>query len=237
MNSAASRLSADAGFTLVELMVSIAISLLLILAALTLYVPVSRALLDQTAIARQTHAQGTAYDFHILNITSAGFGVTQPTVNTDLVLVMNGTQVTIPPSGSASGNGLFWDWQPVPGGTPTCGGVAVAAATTASTTNQSLLYYVPTASNSCTGNYWSTAQGPNSATYWNTLVVMPDLTSGAQPLSVSMGTACQARDSLLQPPILHPQVRFLLPVAQLLTQGFFQHSGQQVPGTVCLANF
>ncbi|WP_363321427.1 prepilin-type N-terminal cleavage/methylation domain-containing protein, partial [Acidiferrobacter sp.] len=64
--------SCNKGFTLVELMVAMAVGALLVLAAMILYVPVSRALVDQGVVGQQTLSEAVNYDFDVMNTANAG---------------------------------------------------------------------------------------------------------------------------------------------------------------------
>ena len=229
------------GFTLVELMIAMAIGALLVLAAMVLYVPVSRSLIDQGVIGQQTMTEAINYDFVIMNSTNAGYGVV-PTaqVNTDLILVTGtgpgaNNPVSIPASGSAQGNGLFWDWispiSPSPG-TQNCAGLQVIASSTANSGNNRLVYYQEVPGGTCT------AAAMNMAANWNTVTILPSVaTTNVTPITVLMGQNCDLRGSQITGnPVLHPTATLQLPIASILTGGFFGHLADQVPVTVCLPN-
>lgn len=242
--------TANGGFTLIELMVSLVVGLLLVFAAMMLYVPVSRSLLDQAAIAQQTHSEGVGYDFNVINLSNAGFAIAAPTLNTDLVLVANSTtggvaqntQVPIPATGSASGVGVFWDWANTPGGPLSCAGIELtpppqAPLAGSNSHDYSLTYYQEVANGSCTGSYWANAAN------WNSVTVLPDayVATGSNPVTVTTGVGCETRDAQFIKPVLHPQVLFNTAIASVLSAGFFAHgsgsTSNVVPSLVCLTNF
>jgi len=235
---------------MIELMVSLVIAMLLIVAALMLYVPVSRSLLDQSAIAQQTHSEGVGYDFSVINLTNAGFAIAAPALNTDLVLVANtttsgiaqNTKVAIPSTGSASGIGVFWDWASGPGGVISCAGIELtppprAPLAGSNSQNYSLTYYQEVSGGSCSGSYWSNAAN------WNSVTVLPDayVPAGSNPITVATGIPCEVRDAQFVKPVLHPQVTFNTAIAAVLSTGFFAHgtgsTSNMVPSLVCLTNF
>lgn len=226
------------GFTLVELMIAMVIGMLLVLAAMVLYVPVSRSLIDQGVIGQQTLSEAVNYDFDIMNTANAGYGIPSPQVNTNVILVTgsgpgNNTSVPIPSSGSAQGNGLFWNWvSPIATGVQGCAGVQVVASTTAHTTNERLVYYEEVSGGSCSPGFF------NSPTNWDTVTLLPSVAaSGTAPLTVTAAQDCDLRGSqIVSNPVLHPLVTFQLPIAQTLTGGFFGHLADRAPVTVCLHN-
>lgn len=226
------------GFTLVELMIAMAIGGLLVLMAMVLYVPVSRSLLDQAAISQQSMSESVNYEFDVMNSANAGYGIVNPQVNTNLILVNgtgpgNNTAVPIPTNGSATGNGLFWNWQsPVASGVLSCAGLQVIASTTQSG-NERLVYYqeIP-GSGTCTGTPWNTPAN------WDVVTVVPSIASGAvTPIQVTMNQNCDLRGSQIAGhPVLYPAVSLQLPIAGTLTGGFFSHTFGLVPVTVCMRN-
>ncbi|MHB8254557.1 MAG: PilW family protein [Acidiferrobacter sp.] len=237
-------ISTTKGFTLIELMIAMVIGALLVLAAMFLYVPVSRSLIDQGVIGQQTATEAMNYDFDVMNSANAGYGVLTPQVNTDVVLVTgtgpgNNTAVPIPASGSAQGNGLFWDWvSPISQGVVNCAGLEVVASANPNpnNTNDRLVYYeqIPTPGQTCTA-----ATAMNSATAWDAITVLPSIaTNNTIPaMKVVAAQNCDLRGSqFIGNPVTHPLVVLQLPIATTLTGGFFSHSGDSVPVAVCLRN-
>ncbi len=231
--------SSNKGFTLVELMVAMAVGALLVLAAMILYVPVSRSLVDQGVVSQQTLSEAINYDFDVMNMANAGYGVATPQLNTDAVLVTgtgpgNNTTVSIPSIGAAQGDGVFWDWTvPAGTGTPSCAGLQVVASANGKAGQERLVYYeeAPTGA-SCT------AAAMNTATNWDTVTLLPSVTAGASaPITVTAGQNCDLRGSQIAGnPVLHPTVALSLPIAKALTGGFFAHQADQAPVSVCLRN-
>lgn len=244
-------LSRNKGFTLVELMIAMAIGVLLVLAAMTLYVPISRSLIDQGAISQQTMSEAINYDFDVMNTANAGYGIgtltgppptataaTTAVLNTDLVLVTGGgvgsnVAVTVPPSSSAQGNGVFWDWESPPGGTPACAGLQIIPSTTASG-NDRLVYYQEVSGGTCT----NALSAINAQGNWNVVTVIPSIaTTNATPITVTTNQNCDLRGSqFVNNPVLHPLMSLQLPIAATLTGGFFAHTQDIAPTTVCLRN-
>ena len=236
------------GFTLVELMIAMVIGALLVLAAMVLYVPVSRSLIDQGVISQQTLSEAINYDFDVMNSANAGYGIGAtstpqgPQVNTDLVLVQgtgpgNNATVPIPTSGSVQGNGLFWDWQSPPGGTTVCAGLQVVAGTTVAVSgNDRLVYYQEAPGGTCTSA--AVAMNTNTAGYWNTVTIIPSIaTTITAPITVIAAQNCDLRGSqIIGNPVLHPMASLVLPIATTLTGGFFAHLADQAPLTVCMHN-
>ncbi len=234
--------SSNKGFTLVELMVAMAVGAFLVLAAMILYVPVSRSLVDQGVISQQTLNEAVNYDFDVMNMANAGYGVATPQVNTDVVLVTgtgpgNNTPVSIPASGSAQGNGIFWDWTMSPlTGTQNCAGLQVVASANGKAGEERLVYYeeainTPGVTVSCA------ASAMNTAKNWDTVTLLPSVAVGATPpITVTAGQNCDLRGSQIVPPWLHPTVTLRLPIAKTLTGGFFAHQADQAPVSVCLRN-
>ena len=226
------------GFSLIELMVAMAIGALLVLAAMILYVPVSRSLVDQGIIGQQTLSESFNYDFDIMNSANAGYGVATPQVNTDVMLVTGtgpGSNAVVPiptTSGSAQGNGFFWDWATPVGSPVSCGGLQIVASANTQNGHQRLVYYQEVPTGGCT------AAAMNSATNWNTVTLMPSVAIGATPpITVTAAQNCDLRGSQFAGnPIQHPLVSILLPIHSTLTGGFFAHMADQVPVTVCLHN-
>lgn len=239
-----SRYTNNHGFTLIEMMVTMAIGALLVLAAMVLYVPVSRSFLDQGVVSQQTLSEAVNYDFDVLNIGNAGYGVVSPKVNTDLVLVRgtgpgNNSSVAIPTSGTGvvAGNGVFWDWEtPAGSGNLQCAGLEVVAGNTTTTSNERLVYYEEATNGSstpsCTGSYW------NSASNWDAVTVVPSVASGtSNPIQVYAGQDCDLRGSQIAGnPVLHTAAYFDLPIAKTLTGGFFAHAADKAPVAVCFHN-
>ena len=225
------------GFTLVELMVAMAVGALLVLGAMILYVPVSRSLVDQGVIGQQTLSEAVNYDFDVMNTANAGYGIPAPQVNTDAVLVTgtgpgNNTPVPIPAFGSAQGDGLFWDWAvPAGGATTSCAGLQVVASANGSS-NQRLVYYEEVPGGSCT------AAAMDTAANWDTETIMSSVApSGTAPVTVTAAQNCDLRGSQIAgSPVTHPLVRLQLPIPQTLTGGFFAHQADQVTTDVCLRN-
>ncbi|MDA8390483.1 MAG: prepilin-type N-terminal cleavage/methylation domain-containing protein [Gammaproteobacteria bacterium] len=227
------------GVTLVELMIAMAVGTLLVLMAMVLYVPVSRSLLDQAAISHQSMDVSLDYDFDVMNSANAGYGVLNPAVNTNVVLVTgngpgNNAQVPIPATGSAVGTGLFWSWaEPANSTTLVCAGLQVVPSTVATSGNDRLVYFEEVAQNGvCTGSFWNT-QGN-----WDTVTVAPSIAATATaPITVAMGQNCDLRGAqIANYPVVHPAATFLLPIAATLTGGFFTHKTDLVPVSVCLRN-
>ncbi len=227
------------GVTLVELMIAMAIGALLVLMAMVLYVPVSRSLLDQAAVSQQSLAESLNYDFDVMNVANAGYGVLNAAVNTNVVLVTgngpgNNAQVVIPTTtGSVQGTGLFWSWADPAGATTlACAGLQVVPGTVAGSGNDRLVYFEEVAQNgSCTGAFWNT---PGN---WDTVTVTPSIAVSTAPVTVATGQNCDLRGSqIANYPVLHPAATFLLPVAATLTGGFFAHKADLVPVSVCLRN-
>ncbi len=240
------------GFTLVELMIAMVIGALLVLAAMVLYVPVSRSLIDQGVIGQQTLGEALNYDFDVMNSGNAGYGITAPQVNTDLVLV-NGSgpganvAVPIPASGSAQGNGIFWDWDsPVGGATVSCAGLQVVKSSNPQSSNDRLVYFEEAPANGTSAGGSCTATAMNTAANWDVVTVLPSVaTTNLTPIVVTAAQNCDLRGSqilLTNPsapptsPIFHPLVSLQLPVAQILTGGFFSHTADMAPVNVCMRN-
>ena len=226
------------GFTLVELMVAMAIGALLVLAAMILYVPVSRSLIDQGVVGQQTLSEAVNYDFDVMNIANAGYGITSPQLNTDVVLVTgsgpgNNTTVAIPPKSRAQGNGIFWDWSIPAAGAPSgCAGLQVIKGANSNAGNLRLVYYEEVPGGGCT------ATAMNTAANWDIETVLPSVaTSGLAPITITDAQDCDLRGSqIVDNPVLHPLVTLQLPIPKTLTGGFFAHQADQVPVNVCLSN-
>ncbi|WP_297391577.1 prepilin-type N-terminal cleavage/methylation domain-containing protein [Acidiferrobacter sp.] len=226
------------GFTLIELMVAMAIGALLVLAAMILYVPVSRSLVDQGIVGQQTLSEAVNYDFDVMNTANAGYGIANPQLNTDAVLVTgtgpgSNTTVLIPSKGSAQGNGIFWDWSIPAGGAPTgCAGLQVIKGANSNSGNERLVYYEEAPGGSCT------ATALNTASNWDVETVLPSVAqSSLAPITVTDAQDCDLRGSqIVGNPVLHPLVTLQLPIPKTLTGGFFAHQADQVPVDVCLHN-
>ncbi|WP_363321115.1 prepilin-type N-terminal cleavage/methylation domain-containing protein [Acidiferrobacter sp.] len=230
--------SCNKGFTLVELMVAMAVGALLVLAAMILYVPVSRALVDQGVVGQQTLSEAVNYDFDVMNTANAGYGILTPQVNTAVVLVTGSgpgynTPVAIPPTGSAQGDGLFWDWTiPAGGATTGCAGLQVIKSANSNAGNERLVYYEEAPGGSCT------ATALNTASNWDVETVLPSVAqSSLAPITVTDAQDCDLRGSqIVGNPVLHPLVTLQLPIPKTLTGGLFAHQADQVPVNVCLSN-
>ncbi len=215
-----------------------AVGALLVLAAMILYVPVSRSLVDQGVVGQQTLSEAVNYDFDVMNTANAGYGIAAPQMNTDVVLVTgsgpgNNTPVAIPAAGSAQGNGLFWDWTiPAGGATTSCAGLQVVAGANGHGGNERLVSYEEVPGGSCT------AAALDTAANWDIETVLPSVTPGAAaPITVTAAQNCDPRGSqIVGNPVLHPLVSLQLPIPPLLTGGFFAHLADQVPVNVCLHN-
>lgn len=225
------------GFTLVELMVAMTIGALLVLAAMVLYIPVSRSLVDQGIVGQQTLSEAVNYDFDVMNMADAGYGVATPRTNTDAVLVSGpgpggNATVVIPSNGTAQGDGVFWDWiSPVTTGTVRCAGLQVVAGANGKSGNDRLVYFEEAAGGSCT------PAAMNTKTNWDMVTIVPSVAaSNTAPITVSAPQNCDVRGGQFSSPVQHPLVRLQLPVATTLTGGFFAHSADVVPTTVCLRN-
>ncbi len=234
--------SRNSGFTLVELMVAMAVGALLVLTAMILYVPVSRSLVDQGVVSQQTLGEAVNYDFDVMNMANAGYGLTNPQLNTAVILVTgtgigNETPVAIPPKGSAAGNGLFWYWvSPVGGTVQSCAGLQVVASANPpagqAPTNERLVYYQEAAGGSCAAGTF------NQVGNWDVETILPSVaSSNATPITVLDGQNCDLRGSQIpNNPVLHALVSLSLPIPKTLTGGFYGHLADQVPLNVCLRN-
>ncbi|MHB1512144.1 MAG: PilW family protein [Acidiferrobacter sp.] len=225
------------GFTLVELMVAMTIGALLVLAAMVLYIPVSRSLVDQGVVGQQTLSEAVNYDFDVMNMANAGYGIQTPQTNTDVVLVSGSgpggnATVAIPTNGTAQGNGMFWDWlSPVTAGTVRCAGLQVVAGANGNSGNDRLVYFLEAAGGSCT------PAAMNTKTNWDMVTIVPSVAvSNIAPVTVSAPQDCDVRGGQFSSPVQHPLVRLQLPVATTLTGGFFAHGTDLAPTTVCLRN-
>ncbi|MBB5193538.1 Tfp pilus assembly protein PilW [Silvimonas terrae] len=121
------RPSSQRGWTLTSLMVGMVISLLVIIAMLSLYRIVARMTFDPASgmqpVAAQDRQATTGFLAAQNQLQSAGFGVAGAARNTDIILVntaANGssTVISIPNTGTAvAGNAIYWDSNLNPTGT------------------------------------------------------------------------------------------------------------------------
>ena len=226
------------GFSLVELIVAMAVGALLVLAAMILYVPVSRSLVDQGVVSQQTLTEAVNYDFNVMNMANAAYGVAAPQLNTDVVLVTgtgpgHNATVALPSSGAVQGDGLFWDWvAPAATGVAACAGVQVVPSANSAAGNERLVYFEEAPGGACT------PAAMNSAGNWDTVTLLPSVTTGATaPITVTAAQNCDLRGSQIAGnPVLHPVASLNLPIATTLTGGFFAHQADQAPVSVCLHN-
>jgi Tfp pilus assembly protein PilW len=184
------RPASQRGWTLTSLMVGLLVSMLVIIAMLSLYRIVVRMTFDPTYGMQPTAAQDRQATTGFLaaqnQLQSAGFGVASAARNTDIVLVSGSTVVTIPNTGATvSGTAIYWDSNLNPTGTANwvCKGLASQSSGTPTTWTLSLVQ----ASGTCNpvSSTW------NSASLWTTTTVLASGLPSAITFSASASTgAC-----------------------------------------------
>lgn len=118
--------SGQRGFTLVSLMVGLVISMLVILAMLSLFRVVLHFTFDQSSGMQPTAAQDRQATTGLLTVQnqlqSAGFGIASAASNTNFAVVsgaalastnkVTGTAVTLPTTATTYANAIFWESNP-----------------------------------------------------------------------------------------------------------------------------
>lgn len=239
------RMNRNRGFTIVELMVGLAVSMIIVLAMMTLFKNTSRSVYgkgtDTTASvrglmpsARQDGQLATALLTLQNKLQSAGFGISSAALNTNIVLItgatlsgttLSGTNTAISTS-DASGNALLWESNlDYPTGSSTCHGILSDSTTRAVYLLEAT---APTPCNSLKTN-WNT-----STIVWSTkTLIEPNLLPSAITLTAKQGTGCSPYGISIQASSVATATAGLM-----ITVGYANssdNSGNTI--SLCLSNF